>query len=83
MLTPSAALSLPKVTTRSGVKNCSICKLVSARGVPSGLGNSKAKLAGTKEPTYRLTLCPKRLSPWRLINRPSQPKSFSASMVPK
>ena len=83
MLTPSAALSLPKVTTKSGPRNCSICMLVKAEALPVGLGNSRAKLAGTREPTSRLTLCPKRLSPWRLTNRPSQPTSFSASMVPK
>ena len=57
MLTPSAALSLPKVTTKSGPRNCSICMLVKAEALPVGLGNSRAKLAGTREPTSRLMLC--------------------------
>ena len=48
MLTPSAALSLPKVTTKSGPRNCSICMLVKAEALPVGLGNSRAKLAGTQ-----------------------------------
>ncbi len=83
MSTPSAALSLPRVTTKSGPKNCSICMLVRAGALPVGFGNSMAKLAGIMDPTYGLTLCPKRLSPWRLTSRPSQPTSFSNSMVPK
>ena len=63
MLTPSAALSLPKVTTRSGPRNCSICMFVKAEALPVGLGNSRAKFAGSRAPDVAIDALPESALP--------------------